>query len=83
VTACLTALLLDGTATEVPFHRHLAQGPGGRGVVAAHADDVRLRAVAWGRERGEGTVLLFNGRTEYAEKYGRVAADLRPRATPR
>lgn len=69
------ALLLEGGAA--PFHRQLAQGPAdgsARWLVAE--DGVRLRAVAWGREARAGTVLLFNGRTEYAEKYGRVAADL-------
>lgn len=40
---------------------------------------MRLRAVSWGRDAGRGTVLLFDGRTEYAEKYGRVAAELRAR----
>nr|WP_245218697.1 alpha/beta hydrolase [Rubellimicrobium aerolatum] len=59
------------------MHALLAQGPGdgaARWIVAA--DGVRLRAVHWGREATKGTVLLFAGRTEYAEKYGRVAADL-------
>jgi lysophospholipase len=63
-----------------PFHRHLAQGPAD--AVACWltaADGVRLRAVSWGRDGTRGTVLLFTGRTEYAEKYGRVAADLAAR----
>lgn len=39
------------------------------------SDGVRLRAVAWrGGERG--TAIVFPGRTEFAEKYGRVAGAL-------
>ena len=38
-----------------------------------HAKDgTRLRMAHWG-DGGKGTVLLFNGRTEYAEKYGEAA----------
>jgi lysophospholipase len=72
------SVLLEGAAA--PFHRTLAQGPVdamARWIEAA--DGVRLRAVSWGRDARRGTVLLFDGRTEYAEKYGRVAADLRAR----
>lgn len=61
-----------------PFHRALAQGPrdaAARWLTAG--DGVRLRAVSWGRDAGRGTVLILAGRTEYAEKYGRVAAELR------
>ncbi|MDZ7710295.1 MAG: alpha/beta hydrolase [Roseovarius sp.] len=36
-------------------------------------DGVRLRAGLWHREAEAGTVLLFPGRTEYIEKYGRAA----------
>ena len=36
-------------------------------------DGVRLRAGLWHREAEAGTVLLFPGRTEYVEKYGRAA----------
>ena len=36
------------------------------------SDGVRLRAVAW-RGGGQGTAVIFPGRTEFAEKYGRVA----------
>ena len=69
------AFLLDGDLA--PFHRTLAQGPeyGSAQWVTAE-DGVRLRAVSWGRDAPRGTVLIFSGRTEYAEKYGRVAAEL-------
>ena len=74
------ALLLDGALEDAPFHGHLAQGPAdGSARWLLTEDGVRLRAVAWGREARRGTVLVFNGRTEYAEKYGRVAAELRSR----
>ncbi|MDO5605940.1 MAG: alpha/beta hydrolase [Paracoccus sp. (in: a-proteobacteria)] len=39
-------------------------------------DDLRLRATLWRAEAARGTVLLFQGRTEYAEKYAAVAQDL-------
>ncbi len=37
---------------------------------------MRLRVGLWHPERAKGTILLFTGRTEYLEKYGRVARDL-------
>lgn len=41
------------------------------------SDGVPLRAVAWGAgAASRGTILLFSGRTEYAEKYARLARDL-------
>ena len=58
---------------QAPFFREVAGGPD----VVAHwltaADGVRVRAAAWSGGRA-GTVLLFSGRTEYVEKYARVAA---------
>ncbi|MGR3492451.1 MAG: alpha/beta fold hydrolase [Shimia sp.] len=36
-------------------------------------DGVRIRIAVWPKEDAKGTVLIFPGRTEYAEKYGRVA----------
>lgn len=59
-----------------PYHAALARGPDGG---AAHwvkaSDGVRLRVVHWsGGARG--TVLIFPGRTEPAEKYGPTAAAL-------
>ncbi len=63
-----------------PLHEALAEGPpGGRADWIAAADGVRLRAVRWAPASPRGTVLILNGRTEYAEKYGRVAADLHAR----
>jgi lysophospholipase len=62
-----------------PFHAALADGPdGGRAFWLTASDGVRLRAAVWG-PGDMGTVLLFPGRTEYVEKYGRAAADLAAR----
>lgn len=56
-----------------PLLDALAEGPdGGAAVWMRAADGVRLRAGGW-REGPKGTVLLFTGRTEYIEKYGRMA----------
>lgn len=62
--------------TPAPFYGDVAEGP--TGVDAwwvTSADDTRLRMAVW-PGGSKGTVLLFPGRTEYCEKYGRVAADL-------
>ena len=63
-----------------PFHRDVAGGPEGvRAAWIAAEDGVRLRAVHWPLEGARGTVLLFSGRTEYAEKYGLAAAEFAAR----
>lgn len=65
---------------DAPFHNDLAQGPeGGSAHWLEASDGVRLRMVWWPRENAKGTVLIFPGRTEYAEKYGRTAHDLHER----
>lgn len=63
-------------AEPAPFFRDVAEGPENvRAVWATASDGVRLRLATWpGGDKG--TVLLFPGRTEYVEKYGRTAADL-------
>lgn len=71
-----------------PYHASIADGPEGAAAFWVHAGDgVRLRLGAFhpdaearaeaGAEKG--TVLLFPGRTEYIEKYGRAARDLAAR----
>jgi len=56
-----------------PLRNDLAEGPqGGSAVWVSAADGVRLRVGGWPAGSG-GTVLLFTGRTEYIEKYGRIA----------
>jgi lysophospholipase len=63
-------------AVTAPFHAALARGPeGGTAHWVKTVDGVRLRVVHWpGGPRG--TVLIFPGRTEPAEKYGPTAAEL-------
>lgn len=59
-----------------PFHADVADAPGGaQAFWVTASDDVRLRVVLWSAGR-RGTVFIFPGRTEYAEKYGRVAEKL-------
>lgn len=59
-----------------PFFHDIAQGPpSARAFWVRACDGVRLRLAIW-PEGTRGTVLLFPGRTEYVEKYGRTAGDL-------
>lgn len=59
-----------------PFFGDVAEGPAGVSAWwVTSADGTRLRLAVWPKG-SKGTVLLFPGRTEYCEKYGRVAADL-------
>lgn len=63
---------------QAPFFNDVAEGPDGGQAVWTHASDgVRIR-VGWWRPEGaaKGTVLIFPGRTEYVEKYGRDAKTL-------
>ncbi|MFI0395183.1 alpha/beta fold hydrolase [Paracoccus jiaweipingae] len=63
-----------------PFHRLDGDAESPARAFWLRADDgVRLRAALWRAPDGppaRGTVLLFPGRTEYLEKYDRVARDL-------
>jgi lysophospholipase len=61
---------------RAPFFADVADAPpGALAFWLTASDGVRLRTVAWtGGSRG--TVVVFPGRTEYAEKYGRVVARL-------
>jgi lysophospholipase len=66
----------DGPPSSAPFFADVAEGPAGAEAYwTRSADGTRLRLAAWPAGH-KGTVLLFPGRTEYCEKYGRVAADL-------
>lgn len=56
-----------------------AAGLPGEAVWLRAADGIACRAVFWPVESARGTVVIFPGRTEYAEKYGRVAGDLAAR----
>ena len=59
-----------------PLFTDVADGPEGG---AAHwlttRDGLRIRAGHWTGPGARGTVLLFPGRTEYIEKYGRAAGE--------
>lgn len=59
-----------------PFFAEVADAPGGaRAFWMTAADGTRLRAAVW--SGGEaGTAIVLPGRTEFVEKYGRVAARL-------
>ncbi|MGI3167773.1 alpha/beta hydrolase [Pseudooceanicola sp. C21-150M6] len=60
---------------QAPFYTDVAEGPeGGQAVWTKAEDGLRIR-VGWWRATGpeKGTVLIFPGRTEYVEKYGRDA----------
>lgn len=66
------------TLSAAPFFDDVADGPaGGAAYWLKTSDDVRIRAAHWTPPPGaKGTVLLFPGRTEYIEKYGRAANEL-------
>jgi lysophospholipase len=61
---------------DAPFFADIADGPdGGRAFWCGTDDGVRIRLGLWRPENEDGesagTLLLFPGRTEYIEKYGR------------
>jgi len=63
------------TATA-EFFSSLAEGPtGGSAWWLTTKDGIRIRVGGWGAGAPKGTILLFPGRTEYIEKYGRSAQD--------
>jgi len=63
-----------------PFHHEIADGPEGAEAWWLRTDDgVRIRLGLWRHEGARGTVLLFPGRTEYVEKYGRAAREFAAR----
>jgi lysophospholipase len=63
--------------TLAPFHADLAEGPDGARAYWVEAPDLlRLRIAHFPSKGARGTVLLFPGRTEYIEKYGRTSAVL-------
>lgn len=63
-----------------PFFAQLPEGPGNSEAFwLTCADGVRIRIGLWNRNATGGTALLFPGRTEYIEKYDRVASGLAAR----
>ena len=66
--------------TETPLYHDVADAPAdGRAFWLKAADGVRIRVGLWRHDGARGTVFLLPGRTEYVEKYGRAAEDLRAR----
>jgi lysophospholipase len=64
---------------QAPFFAEVAAAPArAQAFWLETSDGVRIRIVAW-TEGARGTVYIFPGRTEYAEKYGRVAGSLTDR----
>lgn len=69
-------LMTVDIASPAPFFHAVAEGPSGVSATWVVAKDgMRLRMAVWPKG-AKGTVLMFPGRTEYVEKYGRVAQDL-------
>ncbi|PUB18812.1 lysophospholipase [Yoonia sediminilitoris] len=63
-----------------PFFDDIAHGPDGGAAHWLHtADGLRIRVAHWPKTDAKGTVLIFPGRTEYVEKYGRSAQALADR----
>ena len=55
----------------------MAEGPqDSRAYWVRAKDGIRIRVAHFPSTGDRGTVLLFPGRTEYVEKYGRTAAEL-------
>ncbi len=62
-----------------PYHADIAGNPDGICHWLTTVDGVRIRVGHWPVKNAVGTVLLFPGRTEYVEKYGRTAAEFAKR----
>ncbi len=59
---------------QAPFFDDVSDGPAnGKAVWLKTTDGLRIRVGYWTVEGAKGTILLFPGRTEYIEKYGRDA----------
>lgn len=62
-----------------PFYSEIADAPENGTAYWIHADDgVRLRVAMWkAEEPSKGSVLMFPGRTEFIETFGRTVAEFR------
>lgn len=66
--------------SEAPLYHDVADAPtDGRAFWLKASDGVRIRVGLWRNDGARGTVFLLPGRTEYVEKYGRAAEELRLR----
>lgn len=72
----MAAPALPSGLDPAPFLADVAEGPEGAQAWWARTEDgTRIRVGVWPRGQ-RGTVLMFPGRTEYVEKYGRLATDM-------
>lgn len=62
-----------------PYHADIAGNPNGVCHWLTCVDGVRIRVAHWMADDAKGTVLIFPGRTEFIEKYGRTATELTAR----
>lgn len=62
-----------------PYHADIAGNPDGICHWLLTADGVHIRVGHWPLADAKGTVLIFPGRTEYVEKYGRSAREFAER----
>lgn len=69
------------TPTAAPLYDEMVGVPaGGQAFWLTTSDDVRIRVAVWRPDgKAHGTVLMLPGRTEYVEKYGDTARQLRGR----
>lgn len=65
---------------SAPFRADIARGPeDAQAFWVPASDGLRLRFTLWPRKGARGTVILLTGTSEYAEKYGPVAAEFQAR----
>lgn len=65
---------------SAPYYADIAYGPEDAAAFWVRtSDDRRLRIGHWPKAAAQGTVLIFNGRTEFIEKYGQIASALSER----
>jgi len=62
-----------------PYHADIAGNPDGICHWLTTVDGVRIRVGHWPLNGASGTLIIFPGRTEYVEKYGRTASEFAKR----
>lgn len=65
--------------SHAPYYATVAANDQGSCQWLTTSDGVRIRVGIWNKSDAKGTVLIFPGRTEYIEKYGRTAQELADR----
>ncbi len=61
---------------NAPLHNDIADGPDGGAAHWVKAEDgLQIRIAHWTNADVKATILMFPGRTEYIEKYGRTAGE--------